>query len=75
MSIKIFIRVLFASVAFHGGVLAVRCEFSVTVRTLCKSLQFPRPPKIEVSFDLQGENLGESRYMCPQRSSGAAARL
>lgn len=60
---------------FVGGVLDVHCESSVTVRTLCKSLQFPRPPKIEVSFDLLGVNLGESQYMCPQKSSGAAARL
>lgn len=75
VSIEIFIPVLFANVAFRGGVWAVRCESSVTVRTLCKSLQFPRPPKIEVSFDLQGENLGKSRYMCPLRSSRATARL
>lgn len=63
------------SVAFRGGVLAVRRESSVTVRTLCKSLQFPRPPRIEASFDLQRENLGKSRYMCPLRSGRAAAGL
>lgn len=75
MSIEIFILILFVRVAFRGGVLAVHCGNSVTVRTLCKSLQFPRPPKIEVSFDLQEESLGESRYMCPPRSSRAAAGL
>lgn len=43
----------------------VVCESTVTICTLCKSLRFPRPLEIEVSFDLHRVNLGESLHMCP----------